>query len=63
MTGFYAYDDSLEVEKITEDTVILKIRGAETYQSGEYTNERNATKRFEVCRETAESVAKEILSE
>lgn len=61
MGGFYPYDDSLEVKRVTEEKVVFEVEGSVAYQSGEYMNERNGTLELEVSKSRAESMAQEIL--
>lgn len=61
MSGFYPYQDSLDVKEINKDTVVFEVEGSVAVKSGEYMNEKNGTLEFEVSRDRAEDMAKEIL--
>lgn len=61
MSGFYSYQDSLDVKEINKDTVVFEVEGSVAVKSGEYMNEKNGTLEFEVSKDRAEDMAKEIL--
>lgn len=53
--GFKPYQDHVSVET-GDDTIWLAFEGSEAHRSGEYMNERNATKRVKLDPETAQGV-------
>lgn len=58
--GFSSYPDSATVKGVERGKVVIGIRGSQSYQSGEYTNERNATITTRVEPETAREMIEDM---
>lgn len=54
------HPDSIEVSGETRNGVRFKLVGSESWQSGEYTNDRNTTKKIAVSKERAKSIRDDL---
>jgi len=60
MVSIFNYEEGIHDISVEGDVVVVEAEGSESYQSGEYMNERNVTLRVELTPEQVLEAAEEI---